>query len=336
MKASELVRKNAPQILEEIKKARNILLHCHPAPDPDSTGSALAMKFALKQLGKEATVIRGDSEVPIGFMHFPGAQEIVQKNFLEVDLSQFDLFISLDSARIEMVSRRGPVVFPKNLRVIAIDHHATNGMFGDINLVDSSYPANCELLYDLFMEWGIEMTEEIASNLFMGIYTDTGAFRYSGVTSCTYEKAGKLAEYISDVPVLINKMVNSNTPEFIAFEAEALKNVEVIHGLLAMSSVPYSVIREKNIPLSEVKTSEVSSFLLTVVGWEIAVSAVEIEPNVVKFSIRSKDGNRYDISKLAASLGGGGHKAASGLILSKPLDEAKKAVADKAKEMYNL
>ncbi|MDP2691784.1 MAG: hypothetical protein Q8O95_05280, partial [bacterium] len=63
---SKEVSQKAPVILDEIKRASSILLHCHPSPDPDSVGSALAMKFALEQLGKKATVIRGDSELSPG------------------------------------------------------------------------------------------------------------------------------------------------------------------------------------------------------------------------------------------------------------------------------
>src|SRR3954463_13074656 len=102
---SPLIQEKAPVILAEIEKASSILLHCHPSPDPDSVGSALAMKFALEQLGKKVTVIRGDSEIPQAFMHFPGAGDIQSKSFGEVDLKNFDLFIIQDSGSPEMISR---------------------------------------------------------------------------------------------------------------------------------------------------------------------------------------------------------------------------------------
>jgi len=45
--------KESKKILEEIKKAKKILVNCHRGPDPDSIGSALAMKGVLKKLKKE-------------------------------------------------------------------------------------------------------------------------------------------------------------------------------------------------------------------------------------------------------------------------------------------
>jgi len=185
------VRLRANEALNEVKRAKSILLHCHPSPDPDSVCSALAMKFVLESMGKNVTVIGGDSEMPKGFLHFPGASSIIPKNILEVDLDSFDLFVSVDSASIMQVTKKGDLVFPAALRIVNIDHHATNTRFGHINIVESSYPACSEVLYELFLEWKIKMTREIAENLFMGIYTDTVEFRTPLTTSKTFLIASK-------------------------------------------------------------------------------------------------------------------------------------------------
>jgi len=82
--SSELKEK-VPLILAEINKAESVLLYCHPSPDPDSVCSALAMKLVLQQLGKKTAIIKGDSEIPEAFMHFPGAKEIIMKSYWEID-----------------------------------------------------------------------------------------------------------------------------------------------------------------------------------------------------------------------------------------------------------
>jgi len=38
----------------------------------------------------------------------------VRKNFFEVDLKEFDLFIVLDSSKEEMISKIKPIEFPTN------------------------------------------------------------------------------------------------------------------------------------------------------------------------------------------------------------------------------
>jgi len=333
---SPIIKEKAPLILAEIKKAKSILLHCHPAPDPDSVGSALAMKLALEGLGKKATVIRGDSNMPQAFMHFPGAEGIVQKNFFEADLKDFDLFISLDSADLGLISRRGKVAFPEWLKVVNIDHHPTNPNYGSINLVEPSYPATGQVLFDLFGEWGIEITPDIAADLFVATYSDTGGLKYEGVTAHTYEIMTVLSRLIDDIPRLIRKMENLNTPGFMKFASAALGGVEAVGGKAALTFVPHAVLKENALTADDIFTSKISSLLMTVPQWVITGCGVEIEPNKVKFSFRSADENKYDVSKLATALGGGGHGAASGAILSMPLEEAKRLVVAKAKELYNL
>ena len=108
---TETVKKLAPEILDVIKKSESILLHCHPSPDPDSVGSALAMKFALQSLGKKVTIIAGDSPVPSAFSHFPGFAEIIPKNFFEIDLAAFDLFIIQDSGSLDRISKKAQLFF---------------------------------------------------------------------------------------------------------------------------------------------------------------------------------------------------------------------------------
>jgi len=335
---SPLIKEKAPLILAEIQKAKSILLHCHPSPDPDSVGSALAMKFALEQMGKKATVIKGDSDIPQAFMHFPGARDIVQKSFGEVDQNDFDLFISLDSSTVDRISKACSHGFSPKFPVINIDHHRSNTKFGSLMLIVDDHPATAQVLSELFSEWNLKITREIASNLFIGIYTDTGGLQYRGVTRRTYQIMADLVELVPDFTVLIDEIENSNTPGSIAYQAAALSNIETfLGGKLAIATVPNKVIRDNNITDADMGSVQISPILRSVIGWDIDVGLVEKEPGEIKVGLRTRDADKYDVSRLAVALGGGGHKAAAGAGLTgMSLEEAKKLVVAKAKELYNL
>lgn len=334
---SPVIRENAPLILAEIKKANSILLHCHPLPDPDSVGSALAMKFALEQMGKKVTVIRGDSEIPRGFLHFPGAKDIVEKSFSEVDLSAFDLFVSLDSGSKNMISQANPPSYPLPIKTIVIDHHATNEAYGEINLVDITSPAVAFVLFQLFKLWNIALTHDIALNIFMGMYTDTGGFRYPPTDYRVIGAASELAKMAPDFTEAIFTMENNQSKEAIFFQALALSSVETFLGEnIAIAAVSHNDLVAKKIPDECVRGISISNILKSVVGWNVGVSLIEREPNQVKVSFRTRDRERFDVSKLAAALGGGGHRAAAAAVLKMSIPEAKKLVVAKAKELYNL
>lgn len=334
---SPIVREKAPLILEEIKKAKSILLHCHPSPDPDSVGSALAMKFAVEQLGKKATVIKGDSEIPQAFMHFPGAKDIVMKNFHEIDASEFDLFLCLDTAAVDRISIVAPITFPVSMKVVDIDHHPTNTGFGAINLVESSYPATAQILFDLFREWGIKITPAMAVNLFMGIYTDTGGFKFLNVTPSTFKAAGELVALCPDFSRFVADMENSNTVSDLHFKGLALSALEpILGGRVGIAAVSLDELKAKDIHDESVSAGMISSALRAVGEFDVVGALIEAEPRMVRASFRSKDADAFDVSLLAASFGGGGHRMAAGTLIPLSLTEAKQKVVEKMKELYNL
>jgi phosphoesterase RecJ-like protein len=340
---TNIVQDAAPQILDIIKASKNILLHCHPSPDPDSVGSALAMKFALESLGKKVTVIAGDSAMPEAFMHFPGAKDIVTKNIFEVDFTgtsgsePFDLFISQDAGSLDMISRKKILVLdeilPASVKTIVIDHHITNTKYAkDYNLVDATYPATAQILYDLFNLWGIQITPEIAANLFIGIFTDTGGLRFSLVTSETYAAEAALVKIYPDFSLLISRMENTKRPQALAFQGLAFSRIETFllpnGDHLAISSVPYSEILSRGFVTEDIMASLVAGVMRGVIGYDVAICIVEREPNLVKGSMRKRDEKAYDLSTIAAKLGGGGHKAAAGVIIPGTIEDAKKKIIE--------
>lgn len=335
---SPTILEKSPLILAEIQKAQSILLHCHPSPDPDSVGSVLATKFALEQIGKKVTIIKGDSAIPNAFMHFPGVKDIIQKNLFEIDLKTFDLFLILDSGSPEQISRLGPISSPWPLYTIVIDHHSSNKGYADINLIEFDYPATAQILFDLFSLWNIKITHDIAVNLFMGIYTDTGGFKYPRTKPKTFVIASELVRYAPDFVEIISNMENSGTPGDIAFKALALSSIETFfEDKFAISIVSQEALTKKSLILKDIQAHSISPTLRTVAQWMITGVMVESEPNKIKLSFRSKDSEKYDVSKLALALGGGGHKAAAGSTLNNmSIEEAKKLVVSKVKELYNL
>ena len=167
-------------MLEEIKKAEKIVILTHEHPDGDAIGSSLAMYHALKAFGKNPDVV-----IPIHskvFNCLPGVEDIKTESNIE----NYDLAISLDCATIKMLN--GFVNYFENAKVkVCIDHHSTNTMFGDYNYVNPAAPACAQILLVILEYFGIEMTKEIGTCILAGIITDTGGFKYQGVTAETFE-----------------------------------------------------------------------------------------------------------------------------------------------------
>jgi phosphoesterase RecJ-like protein len=311
----------AQDIWVAIAKAKKVLLHCHVNPDADSIGSALAFYHVLKNMGKDATVISGDSALPADVNGMSGFVDITLKHFGEVDLTQFDTFISLDSSDLNRISQKVAITFPSSLTVINIDHHGSNPKFGQFNIIWPAHSSTCEMLYDLFVFWKIQITPAIAECLFMGIFTDTGGFQYA-TTGNTFQAAGALRDIAPRIPELIFELRNNDTPEMLKIEGLAFNNVEVV-GDVAMVLLSYETLTINKIDPLLVRTGYVANRLKAVRGWNVGVCAVEQESGIFRLSFRTRDAKKYNLATIAEQLGGGGHAAAAGATMTGTWPEVK-------------
>lgn len=327
------------KIWAEIKKAKNVLLTLHPSPDGDSIGSNLALYHALTKMGKKVTLLAGDSTFPNNFSKLPGVKNILAKNFFQINPNDYDLFIIADISDEKRISKQGDMSIPKTLKTIVIDHHLSNTTkFANINLIDASSPATCQLLY-WFLEFGkIKITKEIAACLFVGIYTDTGGFKYRNTTSKTFSIATILTKIYPDFDKLIFEVENNDQPDRLKFLSIMLASINTYcSGKVAISSIDFDTIKKNNISNTVVNGSEISNMVKSVVGWDIGISLIEAQPNFIKISLRTRDAKKYDLTKLSVALGGGGHRSAAGSTLTDlSIPQAKELLIEKIKKIYQI
>jgi bifunctional oligoribonuclease and PAP phosphatase NrnA len=326
------------KIWREIDRSQKILLHLHPGSDGDSVGSALAFYHVLKNLGRDVTLIQGDNNLPLNLSTIPGADKILPQNIFQIDLNQFDLFIILDSSSLRQVTRLGDFKFPKTLKTVVIDHHPSNEKFAKINLVVPHSPATAQVLFDLFSVRKIKITPKIAACLYAGIYTDTGGFKYAGTTHKTLVIASQLAKIYPKFSQLIFDIENNDPPERLKLISLLLGSIEIYYsGHVAIASLSYEDIKKHQLE-SVVNTSysDVANMIKSVIGWDVALVFVEIQPQTVKVSFRTRDSRTYDLSQIAvATKAGGGHKAAAGATINQPLSEAKTLVLQIIKKLHS-
>ena len=315
-------KKIGQEILLEIKQAKSILLHLHPGPDPDSIGSALAMAEVCQSLGKKVTIISGDSALPESLTFLPRFDEILVQTWTDIDLTSFDLFIACDSGSPEMVSREVDITQISHLKIVVIDHHATNTLYGDINFVIDA-PATTQVLFELFSLWGIEISSTMAVNMFIGLYADTGGFKYDYTQAETFAIAGQLIATNPEALKVVRTMQMQNTPKSLDYKMLAYQNINICAGgRAAVSVIPFSDLEAKKIKTEDTESVSLGNDLLSVAKWQVIATLVEKKPGEIKLSLRSKDGGLYNVAEVAQTFGGGGHKAAAGAKLEMPLEEA--------------
>jgi len=324
------------QIKSAIESSKNVLLHLHPSPDGDSLGSALAMYLYLKSLGKTVTLIKGDSELPESFITLPGYDQITSKNYFDLDLSRFDLFIILDTSAPNQISKLGHVIFPPNLKTIVIDHHDTNEKFGQLNLIDASSPSTSQIIYQYLHHIKANISHEIAINLFTGIYFDTGGFKYSKTSPATFNIAAKLTKIAPDFSRYIFNFENNEQPGRLLFKGLSYLSIKTyFSGRVALSAVSQKQMLKHGLSRNDTEKGEISNALKSVIGWDIGISLVETETNVCTLSLRTRDSQKYDLSLIAKNVGvGGGYRAAAGTTIYQPLSRSVKQLLSTIASLY--
>ena len=283
-------------ILEEIKNANTIAILVHENPDGDAIGSATAMHLALKQLGKDSDVII--PEYPKEFEFLPGAEDIIKESSVE----SYDLVLTLDCATVKLLN--GCTKYFENAKTkIAIDHHSSNTMFADYNYVDQEAPACTQLLLVVFSYFKIEVNKEIGTCILTGIITDTGGFKYEGVTAETFRFVAGLCEKGVKVSKVYQKVFASKTRAKFDLHRIALNRVEFLEN----GKIAFTYITKKDEEQVGAKNGDYDGIVENgreVEGVEVSVFLRETDKGI-KVSLRSKE--YVDVSKIAMIFGGGGH-----------------------------
>ena len=192
-------------IKEEIVKAKTVVILTHESPDGDAIGSSLAMYQALKQLGKDVDVVI--PEHPRTFDFLPCANEIKKAGREDI---QYDLGIALDCTDTNRLEGFEPWYDTAKTK-ISIDHHGTNAMFADYNYVDPVAPACAQILIVVLTSIGININKDIGTCILAGIITDTGGFKYEGVTTETFEFTANLLRLGVNVSEVYKKVLQVKT-----------------------------------------------------------------------------------------------------------------------------
>jgi phosphoesterase RecJ-like protein len=293
----------------------------HINPDGDTLGSMLALGLALTALGKDVTLLSADGVPPI-YSFLPGAVRIVART----ERRDFDLAIGLDAGDLARVGVSADAL-QAAARLIDIDHHVTAGQFGDVRLLDSAASATAEIIYDLLVALDAPMTADIATNLLTGVITDTGSFRYRSVTPRTLLIAADLVQ-AGAVPDVIAERVFDNKP-FAAQKilGRALENMRRTED----GRVVWTYVSQADFAVTgatDVLTEGIVSDIRGVRGADMALFLRETPSGRFRVSLRSRE--PFDVSRIAAAFGGGGHRLAAGCTIDGPLASAEVRLVDAA------
>lgn len=299
-----------------IKESENILLFAHSRPDGDTTGSCLALKEYLKNLGKSVDIACFDP--------YPEyLRPLSEENFIHPDkleLEKYSLIIAADS--VERGFQKIVSGLHDNQVIALLDHHPDITMQKDINIIDADYSSVCEIVYDFFEFNKIEITRPTATFLMLGILGDTGSFQHSNTTPRVMEIASALLKRGAPLSKIIETAFANKNISTLKLWGKAFERAKINpqNGMI-ISVLTQADLEECSAGTEDI--AQVAGILNTVPDTKFALILSEREDGVIKGSLRSEEYKGVDVSKIAARFGGGGHKLASGFEIKGKIHETK-------------
>lgn len=307
------------------------LLTTHVGPDGDGLGSALGLASLIRQKGKEATVVIVDP-LPDKFAFmlegFPdGTIRCYPQEVGAPDLEAYDAIVLLDCG---VWTRLGPLLEAVDLdrmATVCIDHHISEEDPAELTILDETATATASLIYQMYQAYGLELGKPEATALYVSLMTETGSFRFSNTDAEVHRVVADLMETgvpPHDVYVALYENKPKSALSLVGF---GLANLETRAG----GKVVYTALAREAFDRYGACNEDADGLvnqILALDGAEVAVLLYERAPGVVKVSFRAK--NDVDVQKLAAALGGGGHRKAAGATFEGALADAVEKVLELA------
>jgi len=312
------------KIAEAFHAHRRFLVLSHVRPDGDAIGCTLALALCLRELGKEVTVWNHDGMLEkLSFL--PGS-ELLTPPPASSQPADFDVAIAVDTAVYDRLGADCLAAIGSARLWINIDHHVSNPGYGDLVYIDPTAPAAGQILYELIEAADLPCNAAIAENLFVAISTDTGSFQYANTTARTLEIAAKLVRHgihIGDISEKLYQTYPRRRLELL----RALLNATLFSFDDQVASFSLSLATAAAIGVTPEDNEGLIDHIRAVEGVKVAVFLEELGDGKIRISMRSKD-PRFDVCKICARFGGGGHTLAAGARIAGTLEEAQAQILE--------
>ena len=301
---------------EQLARHRRIVLLSHVNPDGDSIGSSLALYHHLRDEGKEVTVIT-PNDLPAFLQWLPGAGEIlVGKHAPEEAASRIadaEMIFFLDFNDISRLKKlEAPVRDNRTAFRVLIDHHPSPAIEADLLFSETSVSSTAELLYEVLRTLAATSVrkQSVAVNLYAGIMTDTGCFRYNASTPRTWEAVADLMHAGIRIDDIYARIYDNYSEHRMRLMGYALDKKMVI---LPEEHTGYIWLTRGELDRYGYVTGDTEGFVnlpLSVEGIRFSALFLELGDKI-KISFRSK--GSFAVNKFSSAyFNGGGHRNAAG------------------------
>ena len=301
-------------ILDVINESNSILLLAHENPDGDAIGSLMSLFGLLKDMGKHVECVI--PEIPETFFFLNRIDESIK-----VSDKEYDLAIVVDTANIERIGQTNDEL-SRCKKIIVIDHHASNGYFGNINHVEEDISSCCQIIYYMLKQNKIDISNSVGEALATGMLTDTAGFRNDNVDKNTFLMAADLINLGVDLHKIYYLVLSKKSMAQYLLMKMTLDRLE----MFCDGKIAFSYVSEEDMANVGAKLGDHEGLVdigRNIGGVEVSIFMRECD-DIYRISLRSN--GLINVNEVAKKFNGGGHKMAAGIKASGKFSEIKESL----------
>lgn len=307
-------RVDAFRAADILDAAATVSVVCHVYPDADTIGAGQALALILDHAGKSVEVgFAEPAQLPESLQTLPGGHLLVAPQDMRRDA---DLVVTVDIPSVNRLGALDDLVEPGR-RVLVIDHHASNQLFGTANYVDPSADSTTMLVAEILDAWNKPIDKGVAHCLYAGLTTDTGSFRWASARA--HRLAARLVELGVDNASISRNLLDTHPFAWLPMLSRVLGSARLLPDAVEGRGLVYAVVSHDEYRQSRPEEVEsIVDIVRTTRQADVAAVFKEIAPQRWSVSMRAKT---IDLTPIAGAFGGGGHRLAAGYSASGQADD---------------
>lgn len=299
-----------------LNSPKKVVIVGHKNPDGDAVGACLGLWHFLKNRNHEAQVI-----LPNDYPHFlkwlPGNDSVMifeqESNKAKEKLKEAEVIFTLDFNALNRTGGMEEPLQEASADFVMIDHHQQPDTYAVVTYSDVQMSSTSEMVYHCiqFLGGEKEVNKDIATNLYAGIMTDTGSFRFPATSAETHRVIAALIDAGANNSEIHQNIFDTNSPDRMKLLGVALNNMV----LLPEYKAAYITLSQEELDANHFKKGDTEGFVnypLSIEGIRFSTIFIENkQESITKISFRSK--GDFSVNEFArAHFNGGGHINAAG------------------------